>query len=154
MVRPSEDDREAIDRAFAEMVAGYHLTADRPDPDPAAAAHRARTRLRCRRSRRQRLGRRAPALPLRRDARRRSAGLRAEPSDGPLRARAACRRCADPASRPCWAGSGSATRSSSCWPAPSASASRPGPAGSPSASFVGGFGILMTRLPAPPARRR
>ena len=32
MVRPSEDDRADIDRAFAEMVAGYHLTADRPDP--------------------------------------------------------------------------------------------------------------------------
>jgi hypothetical protein len=31
MVRPSEDDREAVDRAFAEMVAAYHLTADRPD---------------------------------------------------------------------------------------------------------------------------
>ena len=30
MVRPSEDDKEAIDRAFAEMVAGYHLTAERP----------------------------------------------------------------------------------------------------------------------------
>jgi hypothetical protein len=28
----SEDDREAIDRAFAEIVAGYHLTAERPDP--------------------------------------------------------------------------------------------------------------------------
>lgn len=26
-----DDDREAIDRAFAELVAGYHLTADRPD---------------------------------------------------------------------------------------------------------------------------
>lgn len=37
MVRPSEDDKEAIDRAFAEMVAGYHLTADRPEL-PAAAA--------------------------------------------------------------------------------------------------------------------
>lgn len=32
MARPSEDDRDAIDQAFAEMVAGYHLTADRPDP--------------------------------------------------------------------------------------------------------------------------
>ncbi|MCW2803786.1 MAG: hypothetical protein QOF52_1777 [Propionibacteriaceae bacterium] len=32
MVRPSEDDREAIDRAFAELMAGYHLTSDRPDP--------------------------------------------------------------------------------------------------------------------------
>lgn len=32
MVRPSEDDRADIDRAFAELVAGYHLTADRPDP--------------------------------------------------------------------------------------------------------------------------
>jgi hypothetical protein len=31
MPRP-EDDREAIDRAFAEIVAGYHLTAERPDP--------------------------------------------------------------------------------------------------------------------------
>lgn len=30
MTRPSEDDRAAIDRAFAEMMAGYHLTADRP----------------------------------------------------------------------------------------------------------------------------
>jgi hypothetical protein len=28
---PSEDDRDAIDRAFAELVAGYHLTADRPE---------------------------------------------------------------------------------------------------------------------------
>lgn len=26
-----EDDREAVDRAFAEMVAGYHLTAERPE---------------------------------------------------------------------------------------------------------------------------
>jgi hypothetical protein len=29
------DDREAIDRAFADLVAGYHLTAERADP-PAA----------------------------------------------------------------------------------------------------------------------
>ena len=29
---PSEDDRDAIDRAFAELVAGYHLTADQTDP--------------------------------------------------------------------------------------------------------------------------
>ena len=35
MARPSEDDREAVDRAFAEMMAGYHLTAERPDPSPA-----------------------------------------------------------------------------------------------------------------------
>ena len=28
------DDREAVDRAFAELVANYHLTADRPDPLP------------------------------------------------------------------------------------------------------------------------
>jgi hypothetical protein len=28
---PSEDDRDAIDRAFAELVAGYHLTADRSE---------------------------------------------------------------------------------------------------------------------------
>ena len=27
-----------VDRAFAELVAGYHLTADRPDPLPAASA--------------------------------------------------------------------------------------------------------------------
>jgi len=31
MALPSEDDRDAIDRAFAEMVAGYHLTADQPE---------------------------------------------------------------------------------------------------------------------------
>lgn len=37
MVRPSEDDKAAIDRAFAEMVAGYHLTAYRPEL-PAATA--------------------------------------------------------------------------------------------------------------------
>jgi len=36
--RADDDDRAAIDRAFAEMVAGYHLTADRPDPLPAASA--------------------------------------------------------------------------------------------------------------------
>lgn len=28
-------DPESVDRAFAELVAGYHLTADRPDPPPA-----------------------------------------------------------------------------------------------------------------------
>ena len=33
-----EDDREAVDRAFAELVAGYHLTAERPDPPRAPAA--------------------------------------------------------------------------------------------------------------------
>ena len=32
MARPSEDDREAVDRAFAELISGYHLTADRPEP--------------------------------------------------------------------------------------------------------------------------
>ena len=31
MSRPSEDDRAATDRAFAAIVAGYHLTSDRPD---------------------------------------------------------------------------------------------------------------------------
>jgi hypothetical protein len=39
----SEDGREAIDRAFAEIVAGYHLTAERPDPQlsgPLAAESR------------------------------------------------------------------------------------------------------------------
>ena len=30
MALPSEDDRDAIERAFAELVAGYHLTADAP----------------------------------------------------------------------------------------------------------------------------
>jgi len=34
MSAPRDDDREAIDRAFAELIAGYHLTADRPDPLP------------------------------------------------------------------------------------------------------------------------
>ncbi len=38
MARPSEDDREAVDRAFAEMMAGYHLTAERPDPSPVVEA--------------------------------------------------------------------------------------------------------------------
>ena len=38
MSRTDDDDRAAVDRAFAEMVAGYHLTADRPDPLPAASA--------------------------------------------------------------------------------------------------------------------
>src|SRR4029453_4272166 len=33
MVLPREDDRDAIDRAFAELVAGYHLTADAPDSE-------------------------------------------------------------------------------------------------------------------------
>jgi hypothetical protein len=33
-----EDDREAVDRAFAELVAGYHLTAEPPHPQPAAPA--------------------------------------------------------------------------------------------------------------------
>ncbi len=32
MSAPRDDDREAIDRAFAELVAGFHLTSDRPDP--------------------------------------------------------------------------------------------------------------------------
>jgi hypothetical protein len=32
MSRPSDDDRAAVDRAFADLVAGYHLTSDRPDP--------------------------------------------------------------------------------------------------------------------------
>jgi hypothetical protein len=30
--RAAADDRAAVDRAFAELVAGYHLTADRPEP--------------------------------------------------------------------------------------------------------------------------
>ncbi|WP_375431712.1 hypothetical protein [uncultured Friedmanniella sp.] len=30
MTEPGEDDRAAVDRAFAELVAGFHLTADRP----------------------------------------------------------------------------------------------------------------------------
>ena len=33
-----EEDRESVDRAFAEMVAGYHLTADRPEPHPTGLA--------------------------------------------------------------------------------------------------------------------
>jgi hypothetical protein len=42
------DDGESVDRTFAEMMAGYHLTADRPDPlarlseDPAGAVDRER----------------------------------------------------------------------------------------------------------------
>ena len=41
MSREREDDREAVDRAFAELVAGYHLTADPPDPQPTAPAEAA-----------------------------------------------------------------------------------------------------------------
>ena len=43
MSRADDDDRAAIDRAFADMVAGYHLTADRPDPLPAASAEAPQT---------------------------------------------------------------------------------------------------------------
>lgn len=32
MSRPGEHDRDAVDRAFADLVAGWHLTADRPNP--------------------------------------------------------------------------------------------------------------------------
>lgn len=32
-------DREAIDRAFADLVAGYHLTAERTEPPAAAVEH-------------------------------------------------------------------------------------------------------------------
>ncbi len=32
------DDREAVDRAFADLVAGYHLTADRAEPAAPAPA--------------------------------------------------------------------------------------------------------------------
>lgn len=32
MSRPSDDDREEVDRAFADLVASYYLTSDRPDP--------------------------------------------------------------------------------------------------------------------------
>jgi hypothetical protein len=34
--REREDDREAVDRAFAELVAGYHLTAEPTEPRPTA----------------------------------------------------------------------------------------------------------------------
>lgn len=38
--RSDEDDREAVDRTFAEMMAGFHLTAERPEvaAEPAAPA--------------------------------------------------------------------------------------------------------------------
>jgi hypothetical protein len=42
--REDRQDREAIDRAFADLVAGYHLTADRPEPpEPAVATEPAPT---------------------------------------------------------------------------------------------------------------
>jgi hypothetical protein len=44
----SEDGRDAIDRAFAEIVAGYHLTAEQPDPllsGPLAAEPRPDSRV-------------------------------------------------------------------------------------------------------------
>lgn len=34
----SADDKESVDRAFAELVAGFHLTADRPEPSGSSAA--------------------------------------------------------------------------------------------------------------------
>ena len=43
MSRTDDDDRAAVDRAFAELVAGYHLTADRPDALPAASAEAPQT---------------------------------------------------------------------------------------------------------------
>lgn len=43
MSRTDDDDRAAVDRACAELVAGYHLTADRPDPLPAASAEAPQT---------------------------------------------------------------------------------------------------------------
>ena len=33
-LRSGDPDRDAVDRAFAELVAGYHLTAERPEPPP------------------------------------------------------------------------------------------------------------------------
>lgn len=38
MSAPRDDDHEAIDQAFADLVAHYHLTADRPDPFPPRTA--------------------------------------------------------------------------------------------------------------------
>ncbi len=43
MPRHGNDDQEAIDRAFAELVAGYHRTAEPPDHPVAAASAEAGT---------------------------------------------------------------------------------------------------------------
>ena len=67
MVLPSEDDRDAIDRAFAELVAGYHLTADPPDP-PTNEPPTEPVTANSGRRRRTELGHRSPAFRLRRNA--------------------------------------------------------------------------------------
>ena len=146
-------DREAVDRAFAEMVAGYHLTADRPDPPPAADGP---------------AGAAAPPRPRRR------------PNPDATSCRVELARAATTAARSCRGGragratadtqrvrAGAAARR---WPAPGSPswlgwigiayaalvvlaadlrgrASRPGPAGSPSADSSCGFGVLITQLP-------
>ena len=136
MVLPSEDDRDAIDRAFAELVAGYHLTADPPDSDTAEPPTEPVSQ---------------PSIPDANGAQigppitRCSACWRHRLTLGPpltrrpriVMSRSRCRRWDDPACRHCLAGSASGTRSSSCWQRPSACASPLGLAGSPSeASWV------------------
>ena len=148
---PSEDDREAIDRAFADLVAGYHLTADRPDPPE-------------------------PRLPLRRAGRERGAGRvswadqhplfrftepppPAEPAAEPEPEDAYVPEPLPPLSRPGVAGaarlgSGSATRCCWCWPSPSALRLPAWAGWLAVVSFLAGFGILVTRLPRQPSARR
>ena len=140
MVLPSEDDRDAIDRAFAELVAGYHLTAESPDSDTAEPPTEPVS---------------PPSLPDASGAANWATdhplfGLTETPTDAqtsfheplqdhyvpeplpPLR-----RAWGDPACRHCLAGSASGTRSSSSWQRPSACASPLGLAGSQSeASWV------------------
>lgn len=36
MTTGGQHERDEVDRAFADLVAGYHLTADRPEPPPPA----------------------------------------------------------------------------------------------------------------------
>ena len=139
MALPSEDDRDAIDRAFAELVAGYHLTADQPDPrstetsDETAAladgltssapdAADGATRWAADHPLFGFLDRPADAGPP---------ATKSQPRNASYRSR--CRPSSGLGYRPFSAGWASATRSSSSWQRPLACAFPPGPAGSPSA---------------------
>ena len=126
MVLPSEDDRDAIDRAFAELVAGYHLTADPPDEptnelptEPVTAMPDGAPNW-------------ATDHPLFGSSKRRLT-LKPHPPSRPRTAtsQSRCHRSDDLVCRPCLAGSASVTRSSSCWQRLLACAFPPGRAGSP-----------------------
>ena len=141
MALPSEDDRDAIDRAFAELVAGYHLTADQPDPrstetsDETAALADGLTSSRRMPPTAQRGGpliTPSSASSIGRPTLRPPA-TKSQPRNASYRSR--CRLSSGLAYRRSSAGWELATRSSSSWQRPSVCAFPPGPAGSPSAAL-------------------